>query len=248
FDVRSLPEELHRELFTGLFDAVPLLNVPEMLRTLRIDEEQLITTTLLGEPVFRVPYRFREVEPAYVILVHQTSDADHFAAAATEISLHLRRSGVRIEIYSFRSEPSVFVGEAGESAVTLEDIGRRHANDRLILFGDAATLFHPLSGLPQSWAAAFASWRKRALLAPVPPSRWGYGEGRVASEGFLMLPASTLGLTAFATQCVNSADSSSSRSLGGGIAYAERFFPPLLSVDSIHKVSGDRPRAIDLES
>lgn len=174
----------------------------------RLDLRATVSATIqsLGYPSFR--YKQVTRVPEYLALIERASPRDHQARLFDEMLKALRRDGVRVTRYFYGDDPLICYDESGESRVHLEHLKQRHADHRLLIFGNGGHLLDPLTGRLAEWAGVFSYWHERALLTP--ESDWSWRE-HVLSEKFVVVPATSDGLL----RMVNYLESPAARSSRG---------------------------------
>lgn len=216
-----------------------------------IDLDRLVERAILGEFRPTPPMKHRRARPNHLFLIHRRAEGDHLASLFESLVRHSLDMGVQAEAYTFGSEPTMFFRpQRSSSFMTLDDLGRMHTNDRLLVVGESSLFFDRLSGQLHTWASLFWNWRERAILTPTPQAAWGHHDAVLASEGFLVAPATSTGIDAISREWVSNQELESDRaptSTAGGVAHVAPPFPPLLAPEVIHLVSGSRPHRAHLK-
>jgi hypothetical protein len=118
---------------------------------------------------FQPVYRSKRLAPVYLLLVRQLDRDDHRAALAEELARHCGELGVAARCYRFRDDPRWLrpwdskTGTAGEPS-SLARLAAEYGEAGLLVFSEAAILFHPLTGEPRAWLKDFAPWERRVWL------------------------------------------------------------------------------------
>lgn len=142
------------------------------------------------------------VEPEYLALIDENSQADHLARLGEELLIQLERRDVGLTRYYFRGSPSRSVGPAmprqpqapGLPSVDLDELLARSHARRLIVVSDGASMFDGLTGQPEPWAQQLAQARQGVILTPLPEGSWGEREAALSRLGFGILPLTSQGL------------------------------------------------------
>lgn len=145
---------------------------------------------------FTPVYGSRKLVPEYLVLVDRTSFQDQQACRADEIIAQLTQNGILVKRYYFNKDPRYCWNEDPKTPhLTLQDLKAHYPDHRLLIFSESINLISPLTGRPYPWLEDFALWSERAILTPASPINWGYQEQVISDSGFLVVPATTMGLT-----------------------------------------------------
>lgn len=158
-----------------------------------LDPAATVAATVAAAGRARLRYRERTRIPEYLALVDRRSLDDHDAAWTREVLERLGEEAVPHRLHEFDEDPRRLL-DGGR----LDALAEATPEDRLLLFGAGDALLDPWSGDLLPFAEIFTRWRDRALLTPVPVSRWGARELELARL-FLVVPFGTEGLGAVAS-------------------------------------------------
>jgi formylglycine-generating enzyme required for sulfatase activity len=165
----------------------------------QLDLERTIEATVAarGYPSFQ--FRQASRPPEYLALIDRASRQDHQARLFDQLAGALERDGLFVIRYFYDGDPRICRPAAPASAqdVLLADLFRRYPAHRLVVMGDGARLFDPVTGAPEEWAEAILEWPERALLTPASLPAWGRRERWLAGQ-FTLLPATLAGLAELA--------------------------------------------------
>lgn len=156
--------------------------------------------------------RFRALQqtPEYLVLVDRVSARDHQAAFHERLVGALGGYGVAVDLFYYDGSPARGCwrpragqgadgpGGGGRALVSVAQLSNRYGGHRLLVFGDAACAFEPLTGRPAAWTRHVAPFPSRAWFSPLPVVSWGAAEAGVDGLGFLLLPAQPESLEALA--------------------------------------------------
>jgi carboxypeptidase family protein len=159
---------------------------------LDVDATIAATTKSLGFPSFR--YKADSKFPEYLVLIDRASFRDHQAQLFDNLARALKQEGLYVASYFYEGDPRICCNEKGEY-FQLADLQNRHADYRLLIFGNCERMVNPLTGELELWTSIFFNWLDRAALTPEPAARWGLRES-VLAEQFALAPASLSGLLA----------------------------------------------------
>jgi hypothetical protein len=201
FAISNVSESTLEAIFAKLRPAAEMLAEIESRSSSVVDIDVMVKKAILGEAQLKLAMKTRASLPKHLVLIQRLAVGDHFASLADEVVRQLRRRGAQVSDYTFGSEPTIFVRRSGHSRVlTIDDLGREHGSDRLLILSDVSPFFGESEGELQRWVREFYSWRKRAILTPTPQAEWDYREATLAAEDFLLIPASRIGLEAVAQE------------------------------------------------
>jgi WD40 repeat protein len=220
--VSATPRSL-RELFLpgGINDVVSVLPLRRLAQEMRrrrlvqsseLQVERTVEMTVRRLGIF-TPVLGSRVEPNYLVLVDTAGLSDHQARFAESIINELVRSDVLVDRFVFSGNPAVCypneephaeAPRTGASlavrrsprhqAVVLEDLHVRYPDHRVLLFGDAATLFNAFSGAPIPSVEVLQRWPMLFLLTPRPTQSWTEHERVLARLGASVLPLTRNGM------------------------------------------------------
>lgn len=160
----------------------PVLDVPATIRK-----------SITHGGFFTPQYLYRSKAPAYLLLIDQSSVANHRFQLAELLHNWLIKQDIEVERFWYRNDPRTCWNEAHPSGIPLEQLPQRYAESQLLLFGDGWQLLNPASQKLQAWARAFAQWENRTLVTPIAPPAWTRKETQLA-QLFILAPASVEGL------------------------------------------------------
>ncbi len=162
-----------------------------------LDLPATLRATVAAQGAFTPRWRALHRTPEYLVLVDQRHPADHHATAALALVDALARAGVALQVYAFDTTPAAGCwlrgGLGNQDATTrhrvpLATLATRAGGQRLLVFGRAEVLLHPVSGDLQAWAAPLRGLPERAWITPQPVHTWGAAEQAADEAGFLVLP------------------------------------------------------------
>lgn len=143
------------------------------------------------------------VEPKYVVLVEELSQADHLARLGEEFLLSLERCEVELTRFYFSGTPPRCFGPAarntprrqGLPSMALEEVLAQLDDDRLLVMGDGRSMFNAVTGGLEPWVEwLLTQTRQPVLMTPLPRSGWGRREWALSRLGFTVLPLDTTGV------------------------------------------------------
>ncbi len=145
-------------------------------------------------------YEKRRQTPEYLLLIDRESARDGQARLAEELFYRLKENGVYAIAYYFQRDARMCqsLTSEDEPPVSLQNLGARFSDYRLIVFSDAAGFFDPFYGRAHRWLNYFSQWEYRAILTPEPVHRWSHREERLAELDFIVLPVGVDGLRGLA--------------------------------------------------
>lgn len=158
-----------------------------------LDVTATIRKSIAQGGFFTPHYQYRSKAPAYLLLIDQSSVANHRFQLAELLHNWLLKQDIEVERFWYRNDPRTCWNEAQPSGVPLEQLPQRYAESQLLLFGDGWQLLNPASQKLQPWARAFAQWENRTLVTPIAPPAWTRKETQLA-QLFILAPASVEGL------------------------------------------------------
>lgn len=146
----------------------------------------------------------RPEKPGHLVLVARESPRDHQTALAAVLTEKLRQSNVEVLRFDFFRQPlrlrAVRRDGTLRSAVTpLPQLAVSHHHDRLIILGDGAAFFQPITRKPRAGLKHLEAWEERYLLTPIDSAGWGWREQILMDSGFVVAPATSKALSALGT-------------------------------------------------
>ena len=138
-------------------------------------------------------YSYRSKTPAYLMLINQTSAANHRFHLAEELYKWMQKQDIEVDRFWFRNDPRSCWNEAHPTGIPLEQLAQRYPESRLLLFGDGWQLLNPVTQKLATWAQTFTQWDTRNLITPIVPKAWTTKEKNLA-QLFVLAPASVEGL------------------------------------------------------
>jgi hypothetical protein len=134
--------------------------------------------------------------PEYLVLIDTLSVRDHQSTLFQSMIRSLGKRGLQVYAYLYAGDPRVCrpmpgFTRGGGSSKALVDLVTRHANARLLVFGDGGQMFYEQSADVQRWAKpVFEQWPERFLFTPKTVDRWSDREAALQKElRFRVLPA-----------------------------------------------------------
>jgi formylglycine-generating enzyme required for sulfatase activity len=162
-----------------------------------LDPARTVAATAAAAGRFIPVHRARPETPGHIVLIEERSTRDHLARLFDVATARLCAEGVHVERYYFRGTPRhLRRDDVRRSAVSLDEVVAKSADERLVVLGTADDLVQPGSGRVLEELRLAKAWSARALLNARPPEQWGPGEQLLLDEGFLLGTASTPGLQA----------------------------------------------------
>ncbi|MEO1259961.1 MAG: OmpA family protein [Bacteroidota bacterium] len=136
----------------------------------------------------------QQTRPAeYLLLIDRHSNRNHRARLFDYLFQKIKTSEVYIERYFFDGDLRLCWNENTPNGIFLKELQHRYVNSRLLLVSDGYRLLNPKNGRLARWTKMLEGWKERALLTPVPMSKWKRKE-RVLNELFHIKPANVNGL------------------------------------------------------
>ena len=166
-------------------------------RTRRLDIAHTVTRTVRNAGLFTPVHKMRRTRPDYLLLIDRRHAFDHSAALAANLAARLSEEGLLVHRYDFLGDPrQAFIQtRTGRRQRSLKALASEHGDARLLVTGDAESMFHPLTGEAQPWLADFDPWSERAWLT-TRPQPWAYREAELAKAGFAIAPLNSAGIEA----------------------------------------------------
>jgi len=146
-----------------------------------LDLPQTVQQTIRSGGLPTLAYQTRSYPSEYLVLVEQAHAQDQQARLFLHLMELLRQEEVQITVCTFTDSPAHCQRQSDGEPFTLNQLYRRYARARLIVFSDGFT-----------WAKAevladLDDWAEKALLTPRPVASWNKQEEALA-EHFLVLP------------------------------------------------------------
>jgi hypothetical protein len=159
----------------------------------RLDIARTVAATIQGRgyPLFR--FRPDSRFPEYLLLIERTTTRDHQAALFTQLARALEREHVFVNRFFFENDPRLCWSNPSAPRYHLIELQKKFPEHKLLIFSSAEKMLDPLSGELAAWTASLFEWRERAVLTPVPSSRWGFAERKLVTH-FVIVPATLEGL------------------------------------------------------
>ncbi|MGH1366683.1 MAG: DUF1566 domain-containing protein [Calditrichia bacterium] len=209
--------------------------------SLSLNADKTINATMDAGGLFTPVYGVRNASPEYLILIDRASFKDHQAKFVDSMTDELRSEGVFVDRYYFDSDARYcYPEDIHSNPIHLFELGARHAQHRLIVFGDANGFFNPVNHHILPWVELFQGWKERVLLTPEKLPGWGFREWTIAAQDFQVYPANRAGLHTF----IESTQSIGIPEIPNSGDY--RPFPPLLEAHTLRWLERDPPRAKQL--
>ncbi len=214
-DLRAAPAEqaanrvrIHKP-DVEMFDAGQVAGLAVQARTRHASTQQALdigatvqaTVANLGAPT--PVYADTLTLPVYLALVDRRGFRDQNAARIDAMLDELEQSGVIIERYDFDHDPGLFQSSTSGRYRALSEMLSVYNDCRLLVFSDGSGFLHPLTGAVNDSVRDLDAWEHRALLTPVAADHWGRREVGLANAGFVVVPASLDGLSAFLAKITN---------------------------------------------
>jgi len=181
------------------YHSARLSNVTRKLRRRQISDVQRLdiartiaaTIQARGYPLFR--FRPDSRFPEYLLLIERATPRDHQAALFTQLARALERENVLVNRFFFENDPRVCWSTPSGSRYHLNELQKKFPEHKLLIFSSGEKMLDPISGERATWTASLFEWRERAVLTPVPSSRWGFAERELVTH-FVIVPATLEGL------------------------------------------------------
>lgn len=191
--------------------AVPEARVRPVSRILRqrvagsrleLDLPATLDATVRAGGALAARYRLVRQTPEYLVLVDRRSADDHQAEFHETLVRTLHEHGVAIDLFHFEGSPAHGCwrarGGAPERRLGFAQLSNRYGGHRLLVFGDPAAAFDPLTGAAADWVRHAAAFPSRAWFSPFSLASWGAAEAQAEALGFLVLPTETEALDTLA--------------------------------------------------
>ncbi len=172
-----------------------------------LDIGATLRATVAAQGAFTPRWRELQRTPEYLVLVDTRHPADHHATCAHTLVDALARAGVAVQVWAYDTTPEAgcwMRGGIGNNdaatrhRVPLATLATRSGGSRLLVFGPADVLLHPVTGELQAWATPLRTLPERAWITPVPVHAWGPAEQAADGAGFLVLPLQEAALNTLA--------------------------------------------------
>ncbi len=148
----------------------------------RLDIERTVQATIREGGVSVSPV-FQELraEPEYLVLIEKRAGGDHDFERLRQMARKLEPV-VKLDIYSYQTEPSILQADRGGKIETLDRVLARHGDHRLLVLGSGVGFLEPRSQKPVASAEKLMRIERRALLTPLPLAEWAQEEIALARE------------------------------------------------------------------
>jgi hypothetical protein len=179
--------------------AVPALRRHRASNLLELDIAGTVDATTRNGGWFSPVYSPRRVIPEYLVLIDRAGFSDQQARFFEEMVDRLVESGIYADRYYITGNPRVcYRPDPFASPLSLSDLAAMHPDHQLLIFSDGEGMFNPLNGEPHGWLDLFSTWEPRVLLTPEAVEHPKSRRGALQNAGFVLLPASTPGISALA--------------------------------------------------
>jgi DNA translocase FtsK/SpoIIIE-like protein len=147
------------------------MRVQQTIESYFLDVDSTVEATVRDLGAFTPVFGQRRATPAYLFLIERDAERDHVASYAAGVVQQLRRMGVHIDAYEFRSDPRmVWTGDS--PPMPLEALRERYSADRLVIVVDPAAMIDPVKMQMHAWTDELDGWPNRAVLMPTTPDEW----------------------------------------------------------------------------
>ncbi|MEO0608447.1 MAG: hypothetical protein AAFY82_09465, partial [Pseudomonadota bacterium] len=166
----------------------------------RLDIKASVKATAKARGLF-TPVEKRDTRmPEYLFLIDARSRADHETQRTLDYLDRLRKEHVPITHYFYERAPDRVRASMGAPAQSLELIASEHSGKRLVLVGDAASMFASNRSGSGAWKKTLESWQSKSFVTTVPVAEWGLEEAKFTQEtGLVANVLSAEGLEALPT-------------------------------------------------
>ncbi|MEL6861295.1 MAG: hypothetical protein AAGL11_05610, partial [Pseudomonadota bacterium] len=167
----------------------------------RLDIKASIKATAKARGLF-TPVEKRDTRmPEYIFLIDARSRADHETQRTLDYLDRLRKEHVPITHYFYERAPDRVRASMGAPSQSLDLIASEHSDKRLVLVGDAASMYASNRTGSGAWKKTLESWQSKSFVTTVPVDEWGIEEEKftqetglntnvLSAEGLEALPAS----------------------------------------------------------
>lgn len=209
FDIHIPP---HREIRFGRSFQDIARSLRQRLSTDQpvLDPAATVRSSIRQGGFFTPQYSYRSKTPAYLMLINQTSAANHRFHLAEELHKWMQKQDIEVERLWFRNDPRSCWNEAHPTGIPLEQLAQRYPESRLLLFGDGWQLLNPVTQKLATWAQTFTQWDTRNLITPIVPKAWTTKEKNLA-QLFVLAPASVEGLRYWSNTYASQMDNGASK-------------------------------------
>lgn len=166
----------------------------------RLDIKASVKATARARGLF-TPVEKRDTRmPEYLFLIDARSRADHETQRTLDYLDRLRKEHVPITHYFYERAPDKVRASMGAPAQSLDLIASEHSDKRLVLVGDAASMYSSARSGSGAWKKTLESWQSKSFATTVPVAEWGLEEARFTQEtGLVTNVLSAEGLEALPT-------------------------------------------------
>ncbi len=158
-----------------------------------LDIPATIHSSIRAGGLAQLLYRSSSRPIEYLVLIDQKADTSTSARLFSFLVKNLVQEEVLIDYFYFDRDPARLWNEGRSEQLRLEDLSIRYPQHRLIVFSDGHAWINTQDAqLHGPTRERLSPWPVKALMTPVPSTRWGYEESRLY-ELFLLLPSSMEG-------------------------------------------------------
>ncbi len=148
----------------------------------RLDIKASIKATAKARGLF-TPVEKRDTRmPEYVFLIDARSRADHETQRTLDYLDRLRKEHVPITHYFYERAPDRVRANMGAPSQSLDLIASEHSDKRLVLVGDAASMYASNRTGSGAWKKTLESWQSKSFVTTVPVDEWGIEEEKFTQE------------------------------------------------------------------
>lgn len=166
----------------------------------RLDIKASIKATARARGLFTPVEKHNTRMPEYLFLIDARSRADHETQRALDYLDRLRKEHVPITHYFYERAPDRVRASMGAPAQSLDLIASEHSDKRLVLIGDAASMYASNRSGSGGWKKTLESWQSKSFVTTVPVAEWGVEERKFTQEtGLVANVLSAEGLEALPT-------------------------------------------------
>ena len=148
----------------------------------RLDIKASIKATAKARGLF-TPVEKRDTRmPEYIFLIDARSRADHETQRTLDYLDRLRKEHVPITHYFYERAPDRVRASMGAPSQSLDLIASEHSDKRLVLVGDAASMYASNRTGTGAWKKTLESWQSKSFVTTVPVDEWGIEEEKFTQE------------------------------------------------------------------
>ncbi|MFT7589489.1 MAG: lipopolysaccharide/colanic/teichoic acid biosynthesis glycosyltransferase [Limisphaerales bacterium] len=158
-----------------------------------LNVKKTLLQTISNAGAFHLNYDYSTKPAEYLLLIDNTSTADHQTHLFEWLYQLLNKNNVYIERYYFKDDPQICWNERDREGVSIEKLSHRFKDYRLIIFGQGWKMINADGQGLMEWTSIFKTWKNRVILTPKSNNDWSYEELNL-SQLFTVLPSDIEGL------------------------------------------------------